>query len=142
MSSKINFTPEEWKIKLSQNPEAYHVLREKGTEKPFSGAYYHHDKPGIYYCAGCDSQLFDSGDKFDSGCGWPAFSLPINSNSIITIPDHSHGMKRVEVQCSNCNGHLGHVFDDGPKDKGGSRYCINSASLSFKDDIKRNNSKQ
>jgi peptide-methionine (R)-S-oxide reductase len=130
----LALTKEDWKSRLSHSPEAYHILREKGTERPFKGLYYKHFRStGTYHCAGCDAPLFDAKAKFDSGCGWPAFSIPTTAESIITLPDSSHGMERIEVQCSTCHGHLGHLFDDGPRDKGGLRYCINSTAMFFQD---------
>ena len=121
-------TDKEWKALLS--PEAYHILREKGTEPPFSGTYNDHFEEGIYTCAGCGEDLFDSSSKFDSHCGWPAFDVA-NKGKIQEHKDTSHGMIRVEILCSNCGGHLGHVFTDGPTETG-LRYCVNSLSLRFK----------
>jgi len=118
----------DWKKKLSK--EQYRVLREKGTEEAFTGKYDKSFDKGNYKCAGCGSVLFSSETKYDSGCGWPAF-FDANKDKIKTETDATLGMKRVEVMCKNCGGHLGHVFDDGPKDKGGKRYCINSVSLEF-----------
>ncbi|MBI1289312.1 MAG: peptide-methionine (R)-S-oxide reductase MsrB [Flavobacteriales bacterium] len=120
----------DWKEKLT--PEQYHVLREKGTERPFTGKYDLHFEDGSYYCAGCGTKLFDSGSKYDSGCGWPAFYKTAEKGAVIEKTDRSHGMIRTEVLCANCGGHLGHVFPDGPRDKTGMRYCINSVSLEFK----------
>lgn len=119
----------DWKEKLT--PEQYHVLREKGTERPFTGKYDLHFEKGSYYCAGCGSKLFDSGSKYDSGCGWPAFYQTAEKGAVVEKLDRSHGMVRTEVLCGNCGGHLGHVFPDGPRDKTGMRYCINSVSLDF-----------
>jgi peptide-methionine (R)-S-oxide reductase len=119
----------EWKQKLSQ--EEYEVLREKGTELPYSGEYEDHWESGVYVCKGCGAELFTSGTKFDAGCGWPSFYQSINKTGIKEIEDFSHGMHRIEVQCANCGGHLGHVFPDGPKPTG-MRYCINSVSLGFR----------
>ncbi len=127
MSTKDNAY---WKENLSS--EAYRVLREKGTEMAFTGKYYHFDKKGIYCCAGCNQPLFDSKHKYDSGSGWPSFYQSINSNAIKRVQDASHGMNRIEIVCSNCNGHLGHVFNDGPKPTG-ERHCVNSISLKFED---------
>lgn len=118
-----------WKQKLT--PEQYHVLREKGTEAPFTGKFVNHHEDGMYTCAACGQELFASGTKFESGSGWPSFTEPANREHVLLTPDLSHGMRRVEVTCANCGAHLGHVFDDGPADKGGQRYCINSCSLEF-----------
>ncbi len=129
-SSPINPVPqseEEWKKKLSQ--EQYHVLREKGTERAFTGKYWDHHEDGSYRCAGCGAELFSSNAKFDSGCGWPSFS-DADTSKIIKKADYSHGMVRTEVMCANCGGHLGHLFDDGPTPSG-LRYCINSVSIDF-----------
>ena len=126
MESKLS--EEKWKKKLTK--EQYHVLREKGTERAFTGKYWNHHKNGIYKCAGCGTPLFSSDKKFDSGTGWPSFDQPIDDINVEEKPDKSHGMNRTEVLCSNCGGHLGHNFDDGPKSTG-CRYCINSISLDF-----------
>lgn len=123
---------EEWKKKLSK--EEFRVLREKGTERPFTGKYWKHTRKGTYKCAGCGVELFSSEAKFDSGCGWPSFYEALDKDKIEEKVDLSHGMQRIEVLCKNCGGHLGHVFDDGPKDKTGLRYCINSVSLDFEKD--------
>ncbi|MEA2069964.1 MAG: peptide-methionine (R)-S-oxide reductase MsrB [Asgard group archaeon] len=120
-----------WKKKLSKLE--YHVLREKGTEKAFTGEYWNHKEKGIYKCVGCGTELFSSEAKFDSGSGWPSFYDIIDKSKIIEKPDKSHGMTRIEVLCKNCGGHLGHVFQDGPKEETGLRYCINSAALNFKE---------
>ena len=120
---------EEWKEKLTE--EQYRVLRQKGTERPFTGKYWNNKKKGIYYCAGCGTPLFDSTSKYESGCGWPSFSDPIKETKINERSDNSFSMRRTEVLCKNCGGHLGHVFKDGPKPTG-LRYCINSISLGFK----------
>ncbi len=119
----------DWEKKLT--PEEYRVLREKGTEKPFSGTYNNHFKDGIYYCKGCDQQLFNSSMKFESSCGWPSFDNEIEGNKINKNPDSSFGMIRTEITCSNCNSHLGHIFNDGPT-KSNLRYCVNSISINFK----------
>jgi peptide-methionine (R)-S-oxide reductase len=130
MKSKINKSEEEWRKTLT--PEEFHVLREKGTERPFTGKYVDHKKKGIYVCAGCGNALFSSDAKFDSGTGWPSFWTPISEGSLEMKPDNSLGMHRTEVLCSQCGGHLGHVFNDGPKPTG-QRFCINSAALHFKE---------
>jgi peptide-methionine (R)-S-oxide reductase len=124
--SKIEKTDAEWRAELS--PEEYRVLRQKGTEAPFSGEYDHAFEPGTYHCAGCGALLFESDTKYDSGCGWPAFYAPANDDAVDEDGDVTHGMIRTEVLCSNCGGHLGHVFPDGPQPTG-QRYCINSAAL-------------
>jgi peptide-methionine (R)-S-oxide reductase len=121
---------DEWKDKLTE--EQYRVLREKGTEAPFSGKYVDNHADGSYYCIACGMLLFDSQTKFDSGSGWPSFTEPANLERVNLHDDNSHGMNRTEVTCANCGGHLGHVFPDGPADRGGQRYCINSVSLDFK----------
>jgi peptide-methionine (R)-S-oxide reductase len=125
---KIVRSNAEWRTVLTQ--DQYQVLREKGTERPFSGVLTENDQTGNYHCAGCGALLFLSGEKFDSGCGWPSFTLPADSQAIAEHEDHSSGMRRTEVTCARCGGHLGHVFPDGPRPTG-LRYCINSASLTF-----------
>ena len=122
-------TDEDFKEKLT--PEEYAVLREGATEAPFTGAYVDNHEPGVYRCKACGEVLFTSDAKFDSGSGWPSFTDPAVAANVGTRADDSHGMHRTEVFCKNCGSHLGHVFEDGPKDKGGLRYCINSISLDF-----------
>jgi len=123
---KIRKSDEEWRRSLT--PEQYRILREKGTERPFTGQYAETKTPGVYLCAACGLELFASGTKFESGCGWPSFYDPLDKQHVEEHEDRSHGMTRTEVTCSRCGGHLGHVFPDGPNPTG-LRYCINSASL-------------
>jgi peptide-methionine (R)-S-oxide reductase len=131
--TKIKKTEEEWRCELT--PEQYAILRQKGTEPAFSGALYENHEDGMYHCAACGAGLFKSDAKFESGSGWPSFYLPADQSAIETHEDVSHGMRRIEVTCARCGGHLGHVFPDGPKPTG-LRYCINSASLKFEGDKK------
>lgn len=119
----------EWREKLS--PEQYHVLREAGTERAFTGRYDKHSEEGEYVCAGCGAVLFESDAKYNSSCGWPAFTEPADEDKVEERRDNSLGMTRTEVLCAKCGGHLGHVFPDGPPEAGGMRYCINSAALEF-----------
>ena len=132
--TKLERSDEEWKRLLT--PEAYHVLREKGTERAFTGEYWDTKTAGTYKCAGCGLELFKSDAKFDSGCGWPSFFEPLEGAHLTETVDLSHGMKRIEITCSGCGGHLGHVFPDGPKPTG-LRYCINSVSIDL--DPKKSN---
>jgi peptide-methionine (R)-S-oxide reductase len=125
----INLSDEEWQIKLT--PEQYYVLRNKGTEKPFTGKFEDHWDTGVYTCAGCGNELFQSSSKFDAGCGWPSFYEALDKSKIHEKVDYTHGMTRMEIMCAQCGGHLGHVFNDGPKNKTGLRYCVNSLSLDF-----------
>lgn len=127
-TADIPETEEEWRQRLSD--DAYRVLREQGTEAPFTGDYVHVDDDGVFRCAGCGTELFSTVEKYDSGCGWPSFWAPADADSVETRSDHSHGMERTEVVCAACGGHLGHVFEDGPEPTG-QRYCINSVALQF-----------
>lgn len=128
--AKIDKTDEQWRAELT--PEQFFILREKGTERPFSGEYNDFKKEGVFKCSGCGQALFDSRAKYESGSGWPSFFEPAITSAIDEHRDTSHGMVRVEVTCANCGGHLGHVFPDGPRPTG-QRYCINSISLKFED---------
>jgi peptide-methionine (R)-S-oxide reductase len=125
---KVKKTEDEWKKSLT--PEEFLVLRKKRTEPPFTGKYVHQTAEGTYVCAGCGNTLFASKTKFDSGSGWPSFFTPVAPDVVVLVPDRSLGMKRIEVLCGRCGGHLGHVFDDGPAPTG-QRYCMNSVSLRF-----------
>ena len=127
---EVQKTEEEWKKQLTE--EQYYVLRQKGTERPFTSKFEEMWDGGIYTCAACGNELFTSDAKFDAGCGWPSFYEALDSTKVITQTDVSHGMVRTEIMCARCGGHLGHVFDDGPKDKTGLRYCVNGTSLGFK----------
>lgn len=129
MPDKIQLTDAEWRERLS--PEQYHVLREAGTEQAFTGKYDKNKAPGEYLCAGCGAPLFTSDAKYDSGSGWPSFTAPVADEAVENHRDVSHGMVRVEARCAACDGHLGHIFPDGPG-PAGLRYCMNSASLAFK----------
>jgi peptide-methionine (R)-S-oxide reductase len=126
-TEQIQKTDAEWRESLT--PEQYDVLRNHGTERAFTGKYWNVKDDGMYRCAGCGAELFSSGTKFDSGTGWPSFTEPAVAAAVETRPDNSLFMRRTEVVCRRCGGHLGHVFEDGPADKGGLRYCINSCAL-------------
>lgn len=128
MAEKLEKTDDQWRGELT--PEQYHILRQKGTERAFTGALWDSKTPGIFKCAGCGQELFSSDAKFDSGSGWPSFDRPTDEASVEEHRDVSHGMVRIEVTCSRCGGHLGHVFPDGPPTTG-LRYCINSAALTL-----------
>ncbi len=128
-TANVAKTESDWKKELK--PEEYHVLREKGTEPAFTGKYYEHKEKGMYTCAACGEPLFNSDTKYESGSGWPSFYAPTSKDAVDEKTDVSHGMKRVEVLCKKCGGHIGHVFDDGPKPTG-QRFCINSCALKFR----------
>ena len=130
----VNKTDDQWREELT--PEQFEVLRKAATERPFAGKYVNEKSDGTYRCAGCGTELFASDTKFDSGSGWPSFTEPKNLENVQLKEDRSHGMARVEVTCANCGGHLGHVFDDGPKDQGGKRFCINSCALELETDAR------
>jgi peptide-methionine (R)-S-oxide reductase len=129
MSYKVQKSDAEWRKELT--PQQYAVLRQQATERPFTGAYVHNHETGVYGCAACGQPLFSSSTKFESGTGWPSFWDVIQQGNVELREDNSHGMQRIEAVCGNCGSHLGHVFDDGPSDKTGLRYCINSAALKF-----------
>ncbi len=130
MADKLRRSDDEWRQHLT--PEQFYVTRQQGTEPSFSGAYHDHKGEGTYHCICCGTPLFQSDDKFDSGTGWPSFTQPATDSVVDTLADHSYGMTRVEVRCSRCEAHLGHLFPDGPPPTG-QRYCINSAALDFKE---------
>jgi peptide-methionine (R)-S-oxide reductase len=127
---KMTLSDAQWRERLS--PEQYHVLREAGTERAFAGALNLNKVSGRYDCAGCGNPLFESDRKFESGSGWPSFTRPVTPEAVVEHRDVSHGMVRIEVRCGKCDGHLGHVFPDGPRDDTGLRYCMNSVALDFK----------
>jgi len=129
METEIRKTDEEWRAQLT--PEQYQVLRKAGTERAFTGEYVDNHADGTYTCAGCGAELFDSETKFESGSGWPSFTEPKVAEAVEIRRDVSHGMVRTEVVCRRCGGHLGHVFEDGPRDRGGLRYCMNSCAMEF-----------
>jgi peptide-methionine (R)-S-oxide reductase len=132
MAEKMKKTDAEWKKELT--PEQYYVMRQKGTEPPFTGKYCDAKESGTYVCAACGQPLFESNKKFESGTGWPSFTAPLAPGTVEEESDSTHGMMRTEAKCARCEAHLGHVFDDGPRDAGGMRYCINSASLKLENE--------
>jgi peptide-methionine (R)-S-oxide reductase len=134
MADKVAKTPEEWRNQLT--PEQYHVARERGTERAFTGKYWNEQTQGTYKCICCGEPLFSSEAKFDSGCGWPSFFVPLEGGNVTELEDRTYGMTRTEVRCSKCDAHLGHVFEDGPKPTG-LRYCINSASIDLAPEEKK-----
>ena len=132
MTEKLMKSDADWRRELS--PEQYAVLRQQATERPFTGEYVNSKAEGVYTCAACGNELFSSSTKFNSFCGWPSFWDVVDAGNVVTREDRSHEMRRVEAVCNRCDSHLGHVFDDGPRDKTGLRYCINSLALDLKED--------
>jgi peptide-methionine (R)-S-oxide reductase len=128
--TKIVKSDAEWRAELA--PEQYHVLRQHGTERAFTGRWWDNHEPGLYACAGCGQPLFDAATKFESGTGWPSFTAPVAADAVSEHEDRKFFMRRTEVRCARCDGHLGHVFPDGPREAGGLRYCLNSAALDFR----------
>jgi peptide-methionine (R)-S-oxide reductase len=132
-NKKVNKTDAEWRTLLS--PEQYHITRERGTERAFTGPFWNSKEKGTYSCVGCGEELFRSDTKFDSGCGWPSYFEPVRADAVVELEDRSYGMRRVEIRCAACDAHLGHVFPDGPPPTG-LRYCINGHSMTFTPDQK------
>jgi len=129
MGYEIEKTDDEWSVEL--NPQEFHVLRQAGTERPWSGALLDESRPGTYACRACGAELFDAGTKFDAGCGWPSFYETSRSDAVVMLDDDSLGMRRTEVRCARCGSHLGHVFPDAPQTPTGNRFCMNSVALAF-----------